>query len=126
MNDELEKNQGWLNCNKLSLNVLKTHYMLFVPRNKCINDADIRTNNISIQRVYVTKFRGVLIDSKLNWKNHIDYICKKIAKCIGILLKAIKCYIDPPLSVYIIHLHIPILSIIIMFGETAMKPIWNQ
>ena len=72
MNDELEKIQGWLNCNKLSLNVLKTHYMLFAPRNKCINDADIRINNISIQRVYVTKFLGVLIDSKLNWKNHID------------------------------------------------------
>ena len=90
MNDELEKIQGWLNCYKLSLNVLKTHYMLFAHRNKCINDADIRINNISIQRVYVTKFLGVLIDSKLNWKNHIDYICKKIAKCIGILLKARK------------------------------------
>ena len=90
MNDELEKIQGWLNCNKLSLNVLKTHYMLFASRNKCINDADIRINNISIQRVYVTKFLGVLIDSKLNWKNHIDYICKKVAKCIGILLKARK------------------------------------
>ena len=34
INDELEKIQGWLNYNKLSLNVLKTHYMLFAPRNK--------------------------------------------------------------------------------------------
>ena len=50
----------------------------------------LRINDTSIQRVYVNKFVGVLIDSKLNWKNHIDYICKKIAKCIGYLLKARK------------------------------------
>ena len=90
MNDELDKIQSWLNCNKLSLNVFKTHYMIFTPRNKCIDGTDLRINDTSIQRVYVTKFLGVLIDSKLNWKNHIDYICKKIAKCIGILLKARK------------------------------------
>ena len=117
MNDELKENQGWLNCNKLSLNVLKTQYMLFAHRNKCINDADIRLNNISTQRVYVTKFYGVLIVSKLNWKNHIDYICKKLAKCIVILLKARTSYRDTPWSVYIIHLYILISFIVIMFGK---------
>ena len=40
MNDEFDKIQSWLNCNKLSLNVLKTHYMIFTPRNKYINDTD--------------------------------------------------------------------------------------
>ena len=90
MNDELDKIQSWLNCNKLSLNVLKTHFMIFTPRNKCIDCTHLRINDTSIQSVYVTKFLGVLIDSKLNWKNHIDYICKKIAKRIGILLKARK------------------------------------
>ena len=89
-NDELDKIQSWLNRNKLLLDVLKTHYMIFTPRNKSIDDADVKIYNTSIQRVYVTKFLGVLIDSKLNRKNHIDYICKKIAKCARILLKARK------------------------------------
>ena len=31
LNDDLREIQEWLNCNKLSLNVLKTHYMLFTP-----------------------------------------------------------------------------------------------
>ena len=39
--------------------------MSFAPRNKCINDADLRINNVSIQGVYVTKILGVVIDSKL-------------------------------------------------------------
>ena len=67
MNDELYKIQSWLNCNKLSFNVLKTHYMICTPRNKCIDVTDLRINDTSIQRVYVTKFLGVLIDFKLNW-----------------------------------------------------------
>ena len=29
INEELIKVQEWLHCNKLSLNVLKTHYIIF-------------------------------------------------------------------------------------------------
>ena len=54
MNDELDKIQSWLNCNKLSLNVLKTHYIILTPRNVCINGSDIRID-------------------------HSNYICKKIS-----------------------------------------------
>ena len=42
LNDDLEKIQEWLCCNKLSFNVLKTHYMIFSPRNKIISDVDIK------------------------------------------------------------------------------------
>ena len=31
LNDDLQKVQEWLCCNKLSLNVMKTHYMIFAP-----------------------------------------------------------------------------------------------
>ena len=58
-NDELDKIQSWLNRNKLLLDVLKTHYMILTPRNKSIDDADVKIYNTSIQRVYVTKFLGV-------------------------------------------------------------------
>ena len=34
-----------------------------------------------------TKFLGVIIDSKLNWSDHIAYIKNKISKSIGILTK---------------------------------------
>ena len=34
-----------------------------------------------------TKFLGVIIDSKLTWKSHINYIKSKVAKGIGILSK---------------------------------------
>ena len=52
INEDLIKVQEWLYCNKLSVNVLKTHYMIFTSRNKCVSDVDIRINNVQIERVY--------------------------------------------------------------------------
>ena len=89
-NADLFRVQEWLHCNKLSLNVLKTHYMIFTPRKRIYDDVSIIINNTKISRVYVTKILGVQIDSQLSWKMHIDYICKKISKCTVILLKARK------------------------------------
>ena len=90
INNDLAKIQEWLYCNKLSLSVLKTHYMIFTARNKTATDLDIKINEVRIERVYVTKFLGVLVDSQLTWKQHIEYTCKKLSKCIGILSKARK------------------------------------
>ena len=90
LNKDLRNVQEWLQCNKLSLNVLKTHYMVFTPRNKFINDIDVKIHNVQIQRVYATKFLGVQIDAQLTWKTHIEYTCKKLSKCVGILCKARK------------------------------------
>ena len=33
------------------------------------------------------KYLGVIIDSYLNWRNHILLISKKISRCIGIMCK---------------------------------------
>ena len=56
LNEDLRNVQEWLQCNELSLNVLKTHYMVFTPRNKLINDIDVKIHDVQIQRVYTTKF----------------------------------------------------------------------
>ena len=90
LNEDLRNVQEWLQCNKLSLNVLKTHYMVFTPRNRLINDIDVKIHDVQIQRVYATNFLGVQIDAQLTWKTHIEYTCKKLSKCVGILCKARK------------------------------------
>ena len=88
LNEELESIREWLCCNKLSLNVSKTHYMIFTPRNKIVHDIDVKIQGVSVERVYATKFLGVIIDTKLTWKPHVEYICKKLSKCAGIIAKA--------------------------------------
>ena len=38
----------------------------------------------------IIKFLGVMIDAQLSWKCHIENTCKKISKCVGVILKARK------------------------------------
>ena len=91
MNTELKKIVEWLNVNKLSLNVKKTHYMLFGLRKKrIITDEVLYINNEIITNVKSTKFLGVMIDCKMSWAEHIHYIKCKISKGVGILCKARK------------------------------------
>ena len=90
LNNDLQIIREWLNCNKLSLNIKKTHYMIFTSKNKYVNDLDLKISDTQIERVYSTKFLGVHIDSQLSWKKHIEYTCSKLSKCTGILLKARK------------------------------------
>ena len=86
LNNVLEKVATWFQVNQLSLNISKTHYMIFSSRKfQCHPDVSVKINNISLQRVISTSFLGVEIDSQLTWKNHVSKINSKLCKSIGIL-----------------------------------------
>ena len=86
LNQNLSRLSLWFKSNRLSLNVTKTNYMLFTT-SPTIRSQDpvILIDNVSIKRVTNIKFLGVLIDERLNWSFHIDHICSKLRKNIGIL-----------------------------------------
>ena len=88
VNTELNKIVDWLHANKMSLNVEKTHYIVFTVRGKSIPDhCDILISGCKISEVTNTKFLGVIIDNNLTWRYHIDHLCSKAAKNMGILRK---------------------------------------
>ena len=90
LNSELKKLVQWLNINKLSLNIRKTHYIVFTHKKQINLNNNILINNQIVSRVESTKFLGVIIDSALTWKDHINYIKTKIAKGTGIICKGRK------------------------------------
>jgi hypothetical protein len=91
INNEMLTIVNWLNTNKLSLNVKKTHYILFKSRRKnIVLHSNVKINNIIIDQVNYTKFLGVVIDCHLLWDEHVKYIKSKISKSLGILYKAKK------------------------------------
>ena len=61
--------------------------MVFTNRHK-ENEVNIKLQGRLIKRVTKTKFSGVIIDDKLNWKAHISYISGKISRAIGVIIKA--------------------------------------
>ena len=86
-NSELKKIVHWFNVNKLSLNVGKTHCMLFNRRRNLPSNPSIVINNVEIDFVLETKFLGVILRNNLSWDSHINHICNKISKSTGILKK---------------------------------------
>ena len=84
---ELSKFSLWFKINKLSLNIKKTSFVLFHSKHtkRRLEYCDIRIDNTPIERVYKTKFLGVIINEVLSWHDHITHIKQKIAKNCGII-----------------------------------------
>ena len=45
----------------------------------------IRIDSYTTKRVHVAKYLGIIIDDKMSWKDHIDYISLKIKQNIGMM-----------------------------------------
>ena len=86
VNNELKLVQNWINANKLSLNVDKTHYILFSNSLKLL-PGNVLIDNTNLIQVQSTKFLGIYIDSDLSWKIHVNYLCKLLSRNTGILNK---------------------------------------
>lgn len=69
----------WLKMNKLKLNENKTKLMEINMNNESV----FKINNEVIEKVNEIKYLGFIIDKQLKFKEHMEYICKKIGKKIG-------------------------------------------
>ena len=88
LNLELEKVSLWLKAIKLSLNIAKTNYIIFDNRCPINSTISIALDGITITRVFETKYLGVIIDSQLSWKSHINAVNSKLASImIGVISK---------------------------------------
>ena len=87
MNKELVKLYEWLSINRLSLNISKTNFVIFAPINKQKATVTILINKVAIDEVQHVKYLGVLIDSQLMFKYHIEEMNKKVSRAIGVLYK---------------------------------------
>jgi hypothetical protein len=82
----------WLVCNKLTINLDKTNYMIFKPSTS-INSAisklnlSVNINNISLARTSSIKYLGVWLDENLSWDIHVAELLKKLKCLIGILYR---------------------------------------
>ena len=85
LNCELVKLTEWLNANKLSINVSKSHYMVFQRSRRKINKGNILLDTTILSQVTFTKFLGVILDDKLKWTPHISYIEKRYRMVIHCL-----------------------------------------
>ena len=89
INNELTFLNKWLISNKISINVTKTKYMIFSYRRQI----KLRTIKIGKSKILETdhvKFLGIMIDNRLKFNFHCNYISTKLSKQVGLLYKLSK------------------------------------
>ena len=87
----IDKLYGWLNINKLSLNIDKSNILLFNIRNTNENvKLKLKIDDTDIKIVNKFTFLGIIRD----WNSQLDYLCSQLSRSIAILnnvtLKKIK------------------------------------
>ena len=89
LQNELIRVNKYMSVNKLKLNTNKTKFMLLCSDNQLTifksKDLNINIGGENIELVTHIKYLGIIIDRKLKFEMHVDYISKKVAKKINFM-----------------------------------------
>ena len=87
---EIQSIFKWLQANKLALNNDKTKMLIFdMNTNLDAVLVDVSNNlTLVICECKSQKYLGLIVDNKLNFYEHIDYIKRKVAKRIGAMYRS--------------------------------------
>ena len=87
LNEDQRRLTQWFTDHKLTLNISKFKFMLIggTKRLKSFNRMALNINSEKLDRVESFKYLGVVIHEILSWADHIDYVCNKAYKRMGIL-----------------------------------------
>ena len=114
INSELHSLNSWLKANKLFLNTTKTRYMIIHNRSKPPN-LNLKIENSPILRASSHKFLGIFIDETLKFDVHVNQLCSKISRNLG-LIRRIKSFV--PKNV-VRQLHFSLIFSHITYGITS-------
>ena len=85
-NLELNNIKNWTIANKLTLNIDKSHYIIFKRRRKLPTEIpQLNINNLPLELVEDTKFLGLIVQSDLKWNQHIKILTNKLHKYSSII-----------------------------------------
>ena len=90
MSKDLKGIASWLSANRLTLNVLKTDFMVIGSRQRVANleeDIALSLLGTELEKVNSVKCLGVDIDEYLTWDNHMLSIRQKVTRNLGVLIR---------------------------------------
>ena len=88
VNRELINMAEWFKSNRLSLNIDKTKFMVFVKPSATQNlPVCLHLNGVNLSQVNCISFLGVLIQENMQWSQHINTKCNKISKINSLLYR---------------------------------------
>ena len=125
LNTELHNVAEWIKCNKLSLNLEKTNFMLFSNSLRNL-PGNIMLDGSTLNRVQSSRFLGVTIDEDLSWKPHIHNVCNTVSRNIGIINKLKYCFPQHTLKSLYYAIVYPYLNYGILAWGNANKTLMDR
>ena len=90
-NIDMNKISMWARNNKINFNEQKSKVMVISRRKRGKNkEISVYMNNKLLEQVKKIKYLGIIIDSKLNFREHVLYVSNKCTKLIHALSKSAK------------------------------------
>ena len=90
MSVDIYRLKNWLIANKLTLNIIKTEFMLVGSRQRITTmtvNMHAFITGMSLNRVNCSKCLSVEIDEFLSWDTHIASVSKKVSSGLSIMRK---------------------------------------
>ena len=100
---DINRINNWVKDNSLTFNVSKCKYMLIShKRQRCCDLPDLLLDDLILERVECFKYLGVIVTSDLSWSSHVESICTKSWKLLGLLYRRFYKHAEPlaPLHLY--------------------------
>ena len=79
---DLQHISDWFLANKLTLNIGKSHYLHFGPKNTMV---ELKIDDVNLTEPQSLKFLGVLLDKSLSWNHHINNLANKLKRNLHLL-----------------------------------------
>ena len=116
---DIDSISNWASTNKMTFNTSKCKSMLISrKRTHCLPATPLHLNGSPLEIVSTFKYLGVLVSSNLQWSPHIQEVCSKARKIIGLLYRRYYQHSDPST---LLHLY---LSLVRPHTEYAAQ-VWD-
>ena len=87
LQNDIDEVGNWSSINFLTLNRDKCKYMIVSRRKTVSTPSSLLLEGHSLERVEMFKYLGVLLSHDLSWGEHVQAICSKARKILGLLYR---------------------------------------
>ncbi len=118
LQSDIDRIGDWVSRNNLTLNPNKCKTMIISRKRNSVQPPQLTLNGTPLEQVETFKYLGVLLSSDLSWSTHVESICTKARKIIGLLYRRFYGNVNQQslYSLYMAHLCTPILNMWLPFG----------
>ena len=109
----------WASSNFMKFNESKCKFMLVSrKRNPTISTFPLMLNGLKLETVSTFKYLGVMLSSDMSWLHHIEGVCSKARKILGLIYRRFYQHAD---SRTLIHLYTTLIRPHLEYAA----PVWN-